>query len=281
MAEFTVPQGGDPEPSGITVDSTGKVWFTMPGTNSIGSYYRGNFTIENLTGIIETPVGIAVDSRGNVWFTQHGPSFISEYNPSTGYLRTISTSNNSLIESLPYFIHVDSNDNIWFNEHQGNAMSEFQPSTSTLLEYFIPSAVPAEGNISYALTSALSRSGQPWYTELITGKVGTVNTSEALDVNLDVQNYSLSRASISNGSEISLDLAISSQSQGVTLNAYEGNFTGQGNFTFGFSPNSGTGNFHSVVTIQNSGAVPGVYFISITARTNSLAVSKVVEITVP
>jgi streptogramin lyase len=281
LVEFPVPQGGYPEPSGITVDSTGRVWFTMPGTNSIGSYFHGNFSIDNLTGIIETPVGIATDSHGNVWFTQHGPSFISEYNPTTGYLRTISTSNNSLISSLPYFIWVDSQNNVWFNEHQGNAMSEYQPSMSTLLEYFIPSGVPLEGNISYALTSALTATGQPWYTELFTGKVGTVNTSKPLIVNLNVDNYSLSAATLPNGSETSLGLTISSQGQYVTLRAYYGNFTSQGNFTFTFSPSSGNNNFDSVVTLQNNGSLPGVYFVTLTARTNSLAMSKIIEIKVP
>jgi virginiamycin B lyase len=279
VIEITVPQGGSPEPSGIAIDSSGKVWFTLAGTDSIGSYYEGNFTIRNFTGTISTPVGIAADSHGNIWFTQHGPSFISEWNPTTNYFQTFSTSNNSLINSLPYFIWVDSNDNVWFNEHQGNAMSEFQPVTGTLLEYFIPSGVPAEGNISYALTSAISSTGKPWYTELFTGKVGTVNISEPLDVTLRVDNYSQS-ASLVAGKALSLGLSVSSQSQEVKLNAYFGNFTDQGNLTFKFSPSSGTGDFNSVVTIQTTGVLPGVYFVTITARTNSLAVSKVVEITV-
>ena len=189
MVELPVPVGSS-EPSGITTDSTGKVWFTLPGIDSIGSYYEGNFTIQNLTGLITTPVGIAVDSHGNIWMTQHGPSFISEFNPTTHYFKTISTSNNSLIDSLPYFCWVDQNGNVWFNEHQGNAMGEFQPANNTLIEYFIPTAIKDAGNISYMLTSTLSPSGQPWYTELLSGKVGTVNTTKALDVSMQLLNYS-------------------------------------------------------------------------------------------
>jgi virginiamycin B lyase len=281
IAEYGVPQSGDTEPSGITVDSLGKIWFTLAGTDSIGYFYNGNFTIQNLTGIISTPVGIAVDSHENVWITQHGPSFISELNPEAHLIKTISTSNNSLTYSLPYFISVDSNDNIWFNEHQGNAMSEFIPSSSTLVEYFIPTRIVSEGNISYALTSALSNNGQPWYTELFTGKVGTVNITKDLGVGLKVVNYSGSSASVASGKQISLGLSVSSQSESVNLAGYVGNFTSQGNFTYSFTHNSGNGNFQSTITIHNAGAKPGVYLITITARTASLAVSKIIEITVP
>ncbi len=79
------------EPSGITVDDSGKTWMTLPGVDGIASYYQGNFQFYNMTGLVVSPVGIAADSQGNLWFTQHGPSFLSEFNPSTHYFRTIST----------------------------------------------------------------------------------------------------------------------------------------------------------------------------------------------
>ena len=210
----------DSEPTGITVDSTGRAWFTLPGVDAIGSYHEGNFTIQNLTGVVSTPVGIAADQNGNLWFTQHGPSFISEYNPQTHYLRTISTSNNSLISSLPYFCWVDQNGNVWFNEHQGNAMSEFFPQNNTLVEYFIPTRLVADQNISYMLTSAVSPLGQPWYTELYSGKIGTVNTDVPVLVHLKVTNYSSTNDAIPNGSTLSYSISISSGNSPVSLKAY-------------------------------------------------------------
>jgi len=282
MTEYSIPQSGDLLPSGIAIDTSGRVWFNLAGTDSVGYYYEGNFTIQNLTGAISTPVGITVDPSGNVWITQHGPSFISELNSKAQLLQTISTSNNSLTDSLPYFIHSDAEGNIWFNEHYGNSMGEFIPSNDTLVEYFIPSRAGADvGNISYALTSTVSSVGTPWFTEFFTGKVGTVNTSQPLGVSITVQNYSEPHASLANGSSLSLGLSISSHDQSVTLHGYVGNFTDQGNFTFGFSPVSQNGNFDSVVTIKNDGALPGTYLMTITAHTTNVAVSKAIEITVP
>ena len=159
-------------------------------------------------------------------------------------------------------------------------MSEFFPTNNTLVEYFIPSRVVGAGNISYALTSALSSTGEPWYTEFLTGKVGTVNISKSLSLYLNVINYSQPGSVIANGSEVSLGLSVTSGSP-VTFHGYVGNFTNQGNFTFNFSSPTGNGSFDSVVTIRNEGALAGVYLVTITARTSSIAVSKIVEVNVP
>ncbi len=279
LAEFPIPAGGGTEPSGITTDSDGAVWFTLPGIESIGSYYRGNFSIRNLTGLVSRPVGITVDQKGNLWMTQHGPSFISEYNPRTQYFKTISTSNNSLASSLPYFCWVDSNGNVWFNEHQGNAMGEFFPQNNTLIEYFIPSRVVPQGNISYMLTSTLSPSGQPWYTELFTGKIGTINTSASISLHLKLLNYSAASESVPNGSSVSYGLSIASTSP-VSFKAYLGNFTNQGNFSFSFNPANAGGSTSTVLTIRNLGTHHGVFFVTITARTDRIAVSQIIKITV-
>ncbi|MCL4519413.1 MAG: SMP-30/gluconolactonase/LRE family protein, partial [Thaumarchaeota archaeon] len=192
LGEFAVPAPNSsslsygPGPSGITVDKkNNEVWFTEAFTNSVASYLNGHFELYNLSNLITAPVGIAIDSKGNLWITQHGPSFISEFNPETHYFRTISTSIQTSPNegtSLPYFIQVDSRGNVWFNEHYGNAIAMFSPSNNTLIEYEIPSRLPSAGNISSALTIALSADGQPWFTELFTGNIGTVNTHVPTDL---------------------------------------------------------------------------------------------------
>ncbi|MDG6922123.1 MAG: SMP-30/gluconolactonase/LRE family protein, partial [Nitrososphaerota archaeon] len=91
MTEIPVPLRGYLEISSIAVNSSGGVWFTIPGIDFIGSYYNDQFTFRNLTGLAELPVGIPIDKRGNIWMTEHGPSFIAEFNPTTTYFKTIST----------------------------------------------------------------------------------------------------------------------------------------------------------------------------------------------
>ena len=279
LSEIPIPASGYLEASSIIATPSNKIWFTIPGIDSIASYYHGKFEIQNLTGLVNTPVGIAMDSSGNLWLTQHGPSFISEFNPSTHYFKTISTSIPPLYTSLPYFSYVDSNGNVWFNEHYGNAMSEFIPSTNTLVEYFIPTRVGYAGNISGMLTSTLSPTGQPWYTEFFAGKVGTVNTMKPLDIGLRLTNCT-GVLTLENGSQISLGLDLSGSAlRNVSLRNSVGNFSGTSNFTFDFAKISE--NNSSIVTIQNNGSKPGVYFVTITALTSQLAVSKIIEVRVP
>lgn len=98
--------------------------------------------------------------------TQHGPSFISEFNPTTRYFRTISTSVPPWVPdntSLPYFIQVDSHGNVWFNEHYGNAIARFHPSSNSLTEFEVPSKVAQAGNNAGVLTIGLSPNGEPWF----------------------------------------------------------------------------------------------------------------------
>ncbi len=145
LEDYPVPKFGNVsyvEPSGITIDQeSNAIWFTETAVNAIDSYFEGHFDSYNLTGLVQSPVGIALDSNGNLWMTQHGPSFISEFNPTTRYFRTISTSVPPWVPdntSLPYFIQVDSHGNVWFNEHYGNAIARFHPSSNSLTEFEVP-----------------------------------------------------------------------------------------------------------------------------------------------
>ena len=302
---ITTPYGS--EPSGITVDDEDKVWMTVAGVSGIASYYQGNFQFYNLTGLVVSPVGIAADNNGNLWLTQHGPSFISEFNPTMHYFRTISTLVPSLNTSLPYFDYVDSNGNIWFNEHYGNAISVFTPTTETLTEYEIPTRPAFTGGIAGMLTMALSPQNTPWFTELFTGTVGTVDTSKPVGLSLSIQNNTGMFGNpihLENGSNYSITLSIQSNyTTGVDLKSAVGNFTGSnalagvspnsvasGNvssitnqaasLSFKFSESSGSGNFASTLAIGNHGAAPGVYFVTISAQTESVVVSRIIEIVV-
>lgn len=272
LTEIPIPLQGYLEPSGITVGPEGKTWFTLPGLDEIGSYYKGQFSFENLTGLVIEPVGISFDQKGNIWMTQHGPSFISEFNPAAGTFKTISTSVPAEGSSLPYFVHVDEDGNVWFNEHNGNAMAEFSPANNSLVEYFIPTRIGVMGNISGMLTSALSPSGVPWYTEFFSGKVGTINTTAPLDLHLSLLNYS-GPMLLQQNSNVKLELALSgSAASNAQIRESVGNYSN--NFTFSYSKTS------QMLTIDAVDSETGVYFITISAITNSLAVSQIIEVDV-
>lgn len=281
VVEFPIPIASS-NPTGIAIDqSSGRVWFNLLNTAGltdefyVGSYFNGSFTFNNITPDVDTPIGIAVDSSGTIWLTQHGASFVTEFNPTTHYLKTISTSIPDVGASYPYFVAIDNaTGDIWFNEHYGNAITVFYPSSNTMVEYEIPSRAVSDGNISGALTMALSPSGTPWFTELYTGKIGSVNPSVPVPLSINV---SQSVVNLQNLSSVPLTLSISApQNETTYLSAALGNFTGT--FDFNFTDYYGTGNYSTTMTVQNGGSPPGIYFATISVKSENTIVSQVIEI---
>ena len=283
LTETPIPIVGNP--TGIAIDSQGKIWFNLLQTGGIsdlyyvGSYYGGSFSFYNLTNRVDTPVGIAVDSNGHVWLTQHGASLLSEYYPATGEIRTFSTSIPKVGASLPYFVYVDpANGNIWFNEHYGNAIGEFDPTTGQMVEYHVPQGPSTYGNISGVLTMNLAASGAPWFAEVYTGKIGTLNSTTPLVLSLGLDGVKLGQIiRVSNASSASLQVTITDDGRGPEqLSAAVGNATNP--LRFSFLPGSGTGNFTTTMTIGDSSALKGDYFVTISATSGDLTMSQVVEV---
>jgi len=281
VTEYSIPISPS-EPTGIAVDKqSGRVWFNLLQTSGasdeffVGSLNNGSFTFNNITPEVDTPVGIAVGLNGTLWLTQHGASFVSEFNPQTRYFKTISTSIPPVGASYPYFVSVDpSTGNVWFNEHYGNAISMFNPKSNSLTEYEIPSRNPADGNISGALTMSLTSNGVPWFTELYDGKLGSVNTSSRLGLSINVSSPVFTMA---NSSSVQVQLSIvGSSTSEINLSASVGNFTGQ--FQFNFTRFFGIGNYSTPLTITNAGSPPGVYFVTISAATQNVIVSQIIEL---
>ncbi len=68
------------QPVFVAVDHTGKVWFTMPVTNSIGRTTISQWAVP--TGGAG-PWDIAIDSKGIIWFTEHYTNQIASFDPNT------------------------------------------------------------------------------------------------------------------------------------------------------------------------------------------------------
>ncbi len=104
------------QPVFVAVDHTGKVWFTMPVTNTIGLYDPVSTTVTQWA--VPTPSagpwGIAIDSKGTIWFTEHYGNQIGSFDPNSHTFHEVATAASN---SRPYGITVDASDNIWFTEN--------------------------------------------------------------------------------------------------------------------------------------------------------------------
>src|SRR5260370_41170182 len=71
------------QPLFVKVDSAGKVWFTMPVTNSIGAYdpVRKTTTQWAVPTASVGPWDLAIDSTRRIWFTEHYVNQTGSFDP--------------------------------------------------------------------------------------------------------------------------------------------------------------------------------------------------------
>jgi len=277
IREYAVPGTGPTGPAGMAIGKGGVVWFTEVYADGVGSFSNGTFHEYRLSGA-SSPTGIAVDTQGDVWVTLHGASDFAELDPATNSTRIISTSVPTGVSStLPYFVAVDPHGNVWFDEHRGNAIARFTPSNQTLIEYEIPTRVASLANISGALTIGLDSSGRPWFTEFYTGKVGMVDPSVALGIQVAVgppSNGTVLEVPIGGSVSVSIQVRGSAAS---ALTYSKGNGPDLG---VSFSPSGGSGSYSSTMTVDDPSGTPSgaAVAVTISAVTSLATCSQVVSV---
>jgi virginiamycin B lyase len=166
------------QPTFVAVDQKGKVWFTMPVTNTIGRYDPVRKTIAQW--VVPTrnagPWGITVDSKGLIWFTEHYQNKIGSFNPSTKTFRELATPTPN---SLPYGIAVDRQDNIWFTENPDTvALIGKYTHRGVFYEYKIRN-IPTAGTGLTPHMITIDPRGNVWWSEGWVGGIGKLNVALA------------------------------------------------------------------------------------------------------
>jgi len=135
LTEWIVPTGSS-GPWGITVDSSGKIWFTENATSKLASFdpSNNNFTEWTIPGG-GNPRYVFTNGTG-VYFTEYTSNKIGFLNPG----------NNIFYEwqlpagSNPVGLYVEQNNTVWFTESGRDAISRLLPSTNQLTEWVLPGA---------------------------------------------------------------------------------------------------------------------------------------------
>jgi virginiamycin B lyase len=282
LKEYGIPATSIPNfngrsvgPAGIAIAKNGAVWFAEAYVGAVGSFADGVFHTYLLRGA-SSPVGITLDSSNHVWLTQHGASYISELNPATNATMTFSTSQIGVPTSLPYFIEADGHDNIWFNEHLGNAIGRFSPSNRSLIEYEVPTRVASSANLSGTLTMTLDGAGHPWFTELYSGKIGTLSPDGSPGPQPTLASAS-NEVTVPLGSNVSLELTVTSAESNSYLKSSLS--VNRNLFNFSFSPSSGQGYFTSTAAIRNdANSSSETYYVTISLVSEDIVSSVIVTL---
>jgi virginiamycin B lyase len=172
--EYAIPAAGS-RPQGITIGPDRvSVWFTDPGTSSIGKLIQAaglTFINEFPTPTANSgPTGIVAVPGGDLWFTETNANQIGRV-----------TMNGTFIEypiptpaSGPTGIAYDGNSTFWFTERDGNKIASIT-TAGVITEYPIPTASSQPNSIA-----ANGSFGGVWFTEQSGNKIGFLASSGAI-----------------------------------------------------------------------------------------------------
>lgn len=151
----------------IVVEAPGRLWFTLPESNAIGSLVVTStvdfkFTSFPLPTPNSQPYDLVYDAtREVVWFTELTGNRIGQLDPTTGVVQqyNIPTDN-----PAPTGITLDGQGIIWFAQRQGNNLGKFDPTTQTFTEYAIPIANAQPEDVAVQRSGWVCTEGCIWIT---------------------------------------------------------------------------------------------------------------------
>src|SRR3989440_4294828 len=166
------------QPIFVAIDHSGKVWFTMPATNSIGVYNPVSTTVTQwaVPTASAGPWGIVIDSKGTIWFTEHYGNQIGSFNPNSQTFHEVATPSSN---SQPYGITVDASDNIWFTENNDSvALIGEYTNQGVLKEYKIRNGLTGGTGLTPHMIT-IDPNGNIWWSEGWVSAIGILNVAAA------------------------------------------------------------------------------------------------------
>ncbi|MGZ8458752.1 MAG: Vgb family protein, partial [Gemmatirosa sp.] len=148
-------------PYGLVMDSKGRPWFDLFGTNAIATIDPGSMRLRSFPLPHEKarPRRIAVTSDDMVWYVDYTRGFLGRLDPRSGEVKE--WPNPGGAASLPYAMTVDDRDRLWFVEtgKQPNRLIGFDPKG----ERFFGHTVIESGGGTVRHMTFDKRTGQIWF----------------------------------------------------------------------------------------------------------------------
>lgn len=136
LIEYNIPG----KPLHLAVQEPGRIWFTLPESNAIGSLVVTStvdfkFTQYDAPTAGASPYDLAYDGQDALWFSEQSGNRIARLDISTGAITeyTIPTANSS-----PTGIAIAPDGSVWFTERDGDKLGRFDPQAETFSEFPYP-----------------------------------------------------------------------------------------------------------------------------------------------
>ena len=172
IRELALPEGLGSAQS-ITLDSTGRIWFTEKVGKKLAMYdpEKKKFTTYSLPASWGSVGFSQITSGPNdvLWFSVNRwaegteePHMLGRFTPADGYFTKFSVPN----KAIPQELMVDGKGVIWFFAANKNHLYRIDPETFALKGYPLPTAN------GYPRSLAAGRDGHIWFVEANTNKIG-------------------------------------------------------------------------------------------------------------
>jgi len=166
------------QPLFVAVDALGKVWFTMPVTNTIGAYDPLTATVTQwaVPTVAAGPWDLVIDTVGKIWFTEHYVNKIGSFDPVRHAFREVATPAKN---SNPYGITVDAKNNVWFTENTDAVAAIAEYTTSGVLNEFKIRKTSTAGTGLTPHLITVDAQGNVWWSEGWVSSIGVLHLQAA------------------------------------------------------------------------------------------------------
>jgi len=179
--EQTFPGGS---PQFMTIDSGGRIWLTLLGTNEIAEYDPSTKQPPNLYSAPapnSSLQGITIAQDGTVWFAETASKRIGQVIPCQSSSCPITDFGppTGVEIAFPIQLAVDRSGTVWFTDHGSNQFGSFNPSTHEWKVFPIGYCSASFADCGVGLPNAISvdSNGKIWFSEHYAGRVARYDPS--------------------------------------------------------------------------------------------------------
>lgn len=303
--------------AGFDVDSSGNIWYTnwilkqggalikfnynefskLGATNQDNSTALAFSVAFNLPPSLGTPIGLSVDHNDDIWIADTSSNSFFKFDPSDSKFTKYVTSDarpsvygnaTGVVRSPvsgPYWTQIDG-EKLIFNEQLANAIAVFDIEKEQLVEYQIPSQNPQWADCGVDSQCGISQvfgfraaGDKIWFTEWVENNIGVVDLQKKLPFEFDLAQKELT---INRGQAATLNLNLSAQSQ-IDVSLFAKTTSEFDDITVTIpTTNLSLGDPQTVpVSITTSeSALPGIYKVLLSVRTDDVTVSHFVTVNI-
>ena len=149
-------------PQDLQFDQHGTLWFTGPGSGSIGQLHPQTGKIQiwpappPRTGMAATPFGLTVTATGQVWFGYLTGGAIGHVDPATKQITLVHLPNQNV---QVFSLSADARGQVWFAEMNPGVLGMLNPASGKVTEFPVPDRA---GQVAALYELVAAPTGEIW-----------------------------------------------------------------------------------------------------------------------